>query len=144
MESASKSTVDSLGIALSLVDMLLSIPLQLTFNTVTARLSGCTPEALAYVSPLSTNQGAMTLLGKEILKGAWGAEEKAMQATWCVTATDAGSVKVTTVESEGSDYPNRPHTSLSPAPRMSISMGWHTTGYQTPCSPSYSPHCSPS
>ena len=88
MESAGKSTADSLGIALCLVDMLPTIPLQLTFNTVTAGLSGCTPEALTYTSPLSTNRGAMTVLSEEILKGAWGTEDKMMQATWHLTATD--------------------------------------------------------
>ena len=123
MESAGKSAVDELGIALHLVDMLPTIPLQLTFNTVTAGLSRCTPEALAYASPLSTDQGAMTVFSEEILKGAWGAEEKAMQATWHVTATDAGSVKVMMVGSESGDYSNHPHTSLSPAPHVSTSMG---------------------
>ena len=58
----------------------------------------------------------MTVLGEEILKGAWGTEEKTMQATWCVTATDTGSVKVTMVGSEGGDHPDRPRTSLSPGP----------------------------
>ena len=85
----------------------------------------------------------MTVLGEEILKSACGAEEKAMQPTWLVTATSAGSVKVTTVEREDGDYPNRPCTSLSPAPHVSTSTGQHTTGYQTPHSPSYSPHCLP-
>ena len=144
MESAGKSVADGLGISLCLVDMLPAIPLQLTFNTVTAGLSRCTPEALTNSSPLSTDRGAMTVLGKEILKGAWGTEEKMMQATWHVTVTDAGSVKVTTVGSEGGDYPHHPRTSLSPAPCASTSMGRHATGYHTPCSPSYSPHCSPS
>ena len=105
-------SADGLGIALCLVDMLPSIPLQLTFNTVTARLPGCTPEALAYASPLSTGRGAMTVLSEEILKGARSAEEKVMQATWCVTATDTGFVKVMMIESEGGDHPNRPLTCL--------------------------------
>ena len=55
MESAGKSVADGLGIALHLVDMLPTIPLQLTFNTVTAGLPGYTPEALTYTSPLSTD-----------------------------------------------------------------------------------------
>ena len=55
MESAGKSAADGLEIALRLVDMLLSIPLQLTFNTVTAGLPRFTPEALTYTSPLSTD-----------------------------------------------------------------------------------------
>ena len=88
MESAGKSVVDSLEIALCLVDMLPSIPLQLTFNTVTAELPGFTPKALTYASPLNTDKGVMTVLGKEILKGAHGPEEKVKQATWRVTATD--------------------------------------------------------
>ena len=72
MESVGKSVADGLGIALHLVDMLPTIPLQLTFNTVTAGLPGYTPKALTYASPLSTNRGAMTVLGEEILKGACG------------------------------------------------------------------------
>ena len=144
MESAGKSVVDGLGLGLHLVDMLPAILLQLTFNTVTARLSRCTPEALTYASPLSTDRGAMTVLGEEILKGEWGTENKTMQATWCVTATDAGSIQVTMVGSEGGDYPDRPRTSFSLAPHMSTSMGQHATGYQTSRSPSYSPHHSPS
>ena len=128
MESAGKSMADGLGIALCLVDMLPTIPLQLTFNTVTARLPGCTPEAHAHASPLSTDRGAMTVLGKEILKGACGAEEKAMQATWLVTVTDAGSVKVTMVESEGSAIIPTVHARLllrpymHPHPQVSIPL----------------------
>ena len=63
MEAAGKPAADSLGIALHLVDMLPTIPLQLTFNTVTARLPGCTPEAPAHAPPLGTDQG-VTVLGK--------------------------------------------------------------------------------
>ena len=144
MESAGKSTADSLEIALHLVDMFLSIPPQLTFNTVTAELPGLIPEALTYASPLSINQGAMTVLGKEILKGACDAEEKVMQATWCVTATDAGLVKVTTIENKGGNGPNHPGTSLSLAACVSTFSDLHATGYRTPCSPSCSPSHSPS
>ena len=43
MEDAGKSMVDGLGIALHLVDMLPTIPLQLAFNTATAGLLGCAP-----------------------------------------------------------------------------------------------------
>ena len=139
MESAGKSAVDGLGVALHLVDMLLSIPPQLTFNTVTAELPGFTPKALTYASLLSINQGAMTVLGKEILKGARDAEEKVMQATWHVTAMDTGLVKVTMIENEGGNGPNHPSTSLSPAAHASTFSDWHATGYQTPCSPSCSP-----
>ena len=88
--------MDGLEIALCLVDMLPSIPLHLTFNTAIAELPGFTPEALTYTSPLSTDQGAVTALGEEILESACGAEDQVMQATWCVTATDTGSAKATT------------------------------------------------
>ena len=96
MESAGKSTADGLGIALHLVDMLPTIPLQVTFNTVTAGLPGCTPKAHAHAPPPGTDQGVMTVLGEEILKSAHGAEEKVMQPTWLVTATSSGSFKVMT------------------------------------------------
>ena len=47
MEDAGKSVADGLGIALHLVDMLPTIPLQLAFNTATAGLIGCTPKVYA-------------------------------------------------------------------------------------------------
>ena len=144
MESAGKSVGDSLEIALHLVDMLPSIPLQLTFNTVTAKLPRFTPEALTYASPLSTNLDAMTVLGEERLKGAHGAEEKVMQATWHVTATDEGFAKVTMIGNEGGNDHNCPGTSLSPAVCASTFSDWHAIGYQTPCSLSCSPSHSPS
>ena len=50
MESAGKSAADGLGIALHIVNMLLTIPLQLAFNTVTAGPPGHTPKALTYAS----------------------------------------------------------------------------------------------
>ena len=81
MEKAGKSAADGLGIALHLVDMLPTIPLQLAFNTATAGLFRCTPEVYAvqpmmgtdgldfsYAPPPGSNQNAMTVLGKEILK----------------------------------------------------------------------------
>ena len=43
MENAGKSVADGLGIALRLVDMLPTIPLQLAFNTATAGCSGVHP-----------------------------------------------------------------------------------------------------
>ena len=64
MESAGKSAADGLGVALHLVDMLPTIPLQLTFNTVTAGLLGHTPKALTYASQRSIDRGVMTVLGR--------------------------------------------------------------------------------
>ena len=84
MESAGKSVADSLGIALHLVDMLPTIPLQVTFNTVTARLPGHTPEALTYASKCSIDRGAMTILGEELMRESPSSKDKAIQAVWHV------------------------------------------------------------
>ena len=89
----------------------------------------------------------MTVLGEEILKSTGGTEEKVMQPTWLLTAACTGSVRVKTAESEGSDYPNHPHVSLSLAghvlrsPTLCTfpSTGRHAAGYIVPCSPSCSP-----
>ena len=51
MGHSGRSTADGLEIALHLVDMLPSIPLQLTFNTVTTTLPRYTPKALASILP---------------------------------------------------------------------------------------------
>ena len=53
MESAGKLAADGLGVALHLVGMLPTIPLQLTFNMVTAGPLGHTPKALTYASQSS-------------------------------------------------------------------------------------------
>ena len=82
MESAGKSTVDGLGVALHLVGMLPTIPLQLTFNTVTAGLLGHTPKALMYASQSSIDCGAMSVLGEELIREPLSAKDKAMQAIW--------------------------------------------------------------
>ena len=69
MESAGKLAVaDSLGVALHLVSMLPTIPLQLTFNTVTAGLLGHTPKALTYASQSSIDRGAMSVLREELIR----------------------------------------------------------------------------
>ena len=56
MEKAGKSVADSLGIALCLIDMLPTIPLQLAFNTATAGLFRCSPKVYA-VWPLMGTDG---------------------------------------------------------------------------------------
>ena len=86
MESAGKSAADGLGVALHLVDMLPTIPLQLTFNTVTPGPLGHTPEALTYASQHSIDRGAMTVLSEELIREPPSAKDKAMQAVWHVTA----------------------------------------------------------
>ena len=57
----------------------------------------------------------MAVLHEEILKNARGTEEKAIQPTWLLTVASVGSIGVKAVENEGSDDPNSPRTSLSPA-----------------------------
>ena len=100
MESAGKSTADSFGNCLTSGRHASIRPLQLTFNTVTAKLPGFTPEALINASSAQHHPGCMmTVLGEEKLKGARGAEQKVMQATWHVTAMDEGLVKAMAIES---------------------------------------------
>ena len=143
MESAGKSAVDGLGVALHLVDMLPTIPLQLTFNTVTAGLLGHTPKALMYASQSSIDHGGMSVLRGELIREPPSAKDEVMQAVWHVTAADTGSIRVPTTRGAGGDNIDHSGSSLSPAPRMSTSMDWHTTGYRKPCSPSYSPNRRP-
>ena len=96
MESAGKSAADGLGIALHLVGMLPTIPLQLTFNSITAGLLGHTPKALTYASQRSIDRGAMTILGDELIREPVSTKDEAMQAVWCVMAIDTGSTRATT------------------------------------------------
>ena len=74
IEKAGKSPADGLEIALHLVDMLLSIPLHLTFHTAIADLPGFTPKALAYALLPWTIQDAMIAPGGETLDSAHSAE----------------------------------------------------------------------
>ena len=143
MESAGKSMADGLGVALHLVGMLPTIPLQLTFNTVTAGPLGHTPEALTYASQRSIDRGEMAVLSEELTREQPSAKDKVMQAIWSVTVTDTGSIKIMTVGGTGDDNVDHPSTSLSPAPHTSTSTDWCTTGYGAKCSPTYSPNHSP-
>ena len=151
MEKAGKSTADGLGIALHLVDMLPTIPLQLAFNTATAGLFGCTPEVYAvrpmmgtdgldfsYAPPPGSDRNAMTVLGKEILKSVHSTEEKAAQPTWLVTVAGKGTVGVQAVESEGGDYPNHPCASsqsdVHHAPPHCTHASFHGSEHRSVCS----------
>ena len=111
MESAGQSTVDGLGIALHLVSMLLTIPLQPAFNTVTAELPGYTPRALTYASQDSINHGAMAILSEELSRDPTRAHDQAMQASSHMMATYTVSTQFATVEGTGDD---RPSTNSSP------------------------------
>ena len=57
MGSAGRSAADGIGIALHLMGLLLTIPLQLVFNTVTPEPPGYTPRALTYASQDSIDRG---------------------------------------------------------------------------------------
>ena len=155
MEKAGRSVADGLGIALHLVDMLPTIPLQLAFNTATAGLFRCTPKVYAvrptmgtdgldfsYAPPPGSDRNAMTVLGDEILRSTRGTEEKAAQPTWLMTTASEGTVEVQVVEGKGGDYPNRPRVSCvsrSPTPRMLPSTGRRSARYLLPRSPLCSP-----
>ena len=143
MESAGKLAVDGLGVALHLVDMLPTIPLQLTFNTVTAGPLGHTPKALTYASQSSIDRGAMSVLGEELIREPPSAKDEVMQAVWHVMVADTGSLRVATTRGVGGD--NIDHSGSSPSPALctSTSTDWHTTGYRKPRSPSYSPNRMP-
>ena len=121
MESAGKSAADGIGIALHLVSLLPTIPLQPAFNTVTPEPPGYTPRALTYASQDSIDHGAMSVLGEELIRDPTRGHDQAMQASSRVTMTDTVSTRFATVEGTGDDRPG---------PNFS------------PHSPTYSPSCS--
>ena len=143
MESVGKSVADGLGIALHLVSMLPSIPLQLTFNSVTAGPLRHTPGALTYASQCSINRGAMTILGDELIREPISAKDEAMQAIWGVMVIDTGSTRATTTGAMGDGNIDCSGSSPSLTPRASTSTDWRTTEYGTKRSKTHSPSCSP-
>ena len=122
MESAGKSAGDGLGIALHLVSMLPTIPLQLAFNIVTAEPPGYTPRALTYASQDSIDHGVMAILSEELTRDPARAHDQVMQASARVTVAGTVSTRFATVEGTGDDHPG---TNFSPRSRT------------------YSPDCSP-
>ena len=131
VESAGKSMVDGLGVALLLVNMLPSIPLHLTFNTVAAGPLGHTPKAFTYASQSSINRGVMSVLREELLRKPSSAKDEAMQAIWHVTVTDTDSIRIANIRGAGSDNTGCSSSSLSLASRTSTSKVH---------SPTYSPN----
>ena len=122
MESAGKSAADGFGIALHLVTMLPTIPLQLAFNAVTAEPPRYTPRALTYASQDSIDHGAMGVLDEELTRDPIREPDWVIQASGHTTATDTVSTKFATVEGKGDDCPG---------PNLSV------------CSPTHSPNHSP-
>ena len=106
MENAGKSAADGLGIALHLVSLLPTIPLQPAFNIVTPQPPGYTPRALTYASQDSIDHGAMSVLGQELIRDPTRRHDQAMQASNHVTVTDTVSTRFATVEGTGDDRPS--------------------------------------
>ena len=117
MGSAGRSATDGIGIALHLVGLLQTIPIQLAFNTITPELPGHTPRALTYASQGSVDHGAMSVLGEELTM-APTRHDQAAQASSHVTTTDTASTRFMTIRGTGD---NRPGPSFSRAPTHSPS-----------------------
>ena len=117
MGSAGRSAADGIGIALHLVGLLPTIPIQLAFNTITPELPGYTPRALTYASQDSVDCGAMSVLGKE-LTIAPTRHNQASQASSHVMTMDTASTRFITIRGTGD---NPPGPSFSRAPTHSPS-----------------------
>ena len=100
--------------------MLLTIPLHLTFNTVTAGPLRHTPKALTYASQSSIDRGAMSVLGEELIREPPSAKDEVMQAIWHVTVADTGSIRIATMRGAGSDNIDRSGSSLSSSMHVHI------------------------
>ena len=111
MESAGRSAADGIGIALHLVGLLLTIPLQPAFNTVTPEPPGYTPRALTYVSQDSIDRGTMSALGEELIRDPARGQDQAVQVSSHVMMTDTISTRFATVQGTGDDHPG-PNFSL--------------------------------
>ena len=161
MEDARKPTADGLGIALHLVDMLPTIPLQLTFNMATLGLASFAPEVYAalpksrmdlldfsYVPPLKSERNAMSVLHEEVVKDACGTwtEEKAVPPTWLLSVAPVSSISVKAVEAGGGDgptsspcMPGSPAAHASQSPTLCVSQSPTLHAFQSP-----TPHVSQS
>ena len=159
MEDAGKPMADGLGIALHLVDMLLTILLQLTFNMVTPGLAGFAPEVYAallksrmdlldfsYVPPPKSEWNVMS---EEVVKNVHDTtEEKAVPPTWFLSVAPVSSISVKAVKAGGGDGPTSSPCmpgspalweSRSPTLCTSRSPTPHTSGSLVPHSPSKFP-----
>ena len=104
MGSTGRSAADGIGIALHLVGLLPTIPIQLAFNTITPELPGYTPRALTYASQDSVDRGAMSVLGEE-LTIAPTRHDQASQASGRAMTTDTAFTRFITVRGTGDDRP---------------------------------------
>ena len=104
MGSAGRSAADGIGIALHLVGLLPTIPIQLAFNTITPELPRYTPRALTYASQDSVDRGAMSVLGEE-LTIAPTRHDQAAQASSRMTTTGTASTTFITIRGTGDNPP---------------------------------------
>ena len=121
MGSAGRSAADGIGIALHLVGLLPTIPLQLAFNTITPELPGHTPRALTYASQDSVDHGAMSVLSEELTM-APTRHDQAAQVSSRVTTTDTASTRFITVRGTGDNRPGPGFSSRTPMHSPSHSL----------------------
>ena len=122
MESTGRSAADGIGIALHLVGLLPTIPLQVAFNTITSKPPGYTPRALTYASQDSIDRGTMSVLREELTRDPTRGQDQATQASSHAMTTDTVSTRFMTIRGTGN---NRPSPNFSP--------------HSPTCSPSRSP-----
>ena len=124
---AGQSAGDGLGIALHLVSMLPTIPIEPAFNTVTPELPGYTPRSLAYASQGSIDCGAISVLGEELLRDPTREDDQTMQ-TSRVMATHTVSTRFATTEGTGDDHPGPGFSPHSPtySPSHSPFRSYHS------------------
>ena len=114
MESTGRSAADGIGIALHLVGLHPTIPLQVAFNTITPEPPGYTPRALTYASQDSIDRGAMSVLSEELIRDPTRGHDQATQASSRVMTTDTVSTKFVTIRDTGDNHPSpnfSPHSS---------------------------------
>ena len=137
MKDAGKPMAGGLGIAMRLVDMLPTIPLQLAFQSAIPGLTRFTPEVYAaqpksridilifsHVPPLRSDQKALDVLHEEIVKNLHGTieKEKAIQPTWLMSIANVSTIGVKAVEVGAGDGPTSSLcTYHSPVPHVSCS-----------------------
>ena len=115
MENTGRSATDGIGIALHLVGLLPTIPLQMAFNTITPEPPGYTPRALTYASQDSIDRGAMSVLSEELTRDPTRGRDQATQASSCVMTMDIASTRFITIRGTGNKCPGQNFSLHSPA-----------------------------
>ena len=132
MEDAGKPMADGFQIAMHLVDMLPTIPLQLAFHLSTPGFTGYVPEVYAawpksrmdifdfpHAPTPQSSQKVLDVLCEETVKNVCGTtdKEEAIQSTWLMSMANVSTIGVKAVEVGASDGPtSSPHVFHSPIP----------------------------